>query len=507
MFDRRAFLATSASVAGLAARPVSGQATVHQTVPGGQRGTKEANSGEDAIAVLAQYMLETPTAAIPPAIASLTGRQLLDTVAVALGGRREDGVRELVELHSDIGGAGESVVWGTSLRLPAHDAARINAAMAHALEFDDTYGPGYLHPSAITFPAAFAVADLVGGVAGEELLTAAALAIDVACRLSIAGQPGVDGFATGWHNTTLVGFLSSALLAGRLMGLNKRQLVHAAGIAAHQAAGNAQSHIDSALTKRLGPGLASSAGILAARLAARGVTGPHNVLEGEKGWFAQYHRGVYSRAALLDGLGREFPAAATSFKPWPSCRGSHTSADAALQLIQAYDVQAENIVDIVLRNGPAEFPFLSSPIERKRHPQTGVEAQFSIPWVVAAAFVDRKISIAQFTPSALRRADINAMAQRLVAVEDAGLINPSGGPGHAEIEVSLRDGRTLRKRVTAAKGDPAAPMTEQEVDAKLLDCIDYAGLSRDQGMTIRRLAMGLGSIADVSQLTRALIAS
>jgi len=506
MFDRRAFLATSAAVgAGLTAGPSIGQAAAAPAAPPGQDGL--AAGAQDAIAVLAKFMLETPATAIPAAVVDLTRRQLVDTVAVAIGGRREEGVAELVELYSEIGGAGESVVWGTPLRLPAHDAARINAAMAHALEFDDTYGPGYLHPSAITFPAALAVADQVGGVSGEELLIAAALAIDVACRLSIAGQPGVDGFATGWHNTTLVGYLSSALLAGRLMGLTERQLVHAAGIAAHQAAGNAQSHIDGALTKRLGPGLASSAGILAARLAARGVTGPRNVLEGDKGWFVQYHRGIYSRGALVEGIGRSFTAMETSFKPWPSCRGSHTSADAALQLIQAHDVRADDVVGIVLRNGPAEFPFLSSPIERKRHPETSVEAQFSIPWVVAAAFVDRKVSIAQFTPSALRRADVNAMAQRLVAVEDASLANPHGGPGHAEVEVSLRDGRTMRKRVTAAKGDPAAPMTEQEVDAKFLDCIDYAGLPRDKGVAIRSLAMGIGSLLDTSRLTRALIAS
>ena len=506
MFDRRAFLARAAAVgAGLGGFPIGRAAATPEGPPGQAR--PAANRGEDAIAPLARFMLETPAAAIPKAIVDLTRRQLVDTLAVAIAGRHEDGVRELVELHSEIGGAGESVVWGTPRRLPAHDAARINATMVHALEFDDTYGPGYLHPSAITFPAALAVADLVGGVSGEELLTAATLAIDVACRLSVAGQPGVDGFATGWHNTTLVGYVSTALLAGRLMGLTERQLVHAAGIAAHQAAGSAQSHIDSALTKRLGPGFASSAGILAARLAARGVTGPHNVLEGEKGWFAQYHRGIYSRGMLLDDLGRSFTASATSFKPWPSCRGSHTSADAALQLIQAHDLQAADIAAIVLRNGPAEFPFLSSPIERKRHPETNVEAQFSIPWVVAAAFVDRKVSIAQFTPSALRRTDVNAMAERLVAVEDAGLANPQGGPGHAEIEVRLRDGRTLRKRVTAAKGDPAAPMTEQEVDAKFLDCIDYAGLPRDTGEAIRMLAMGVGSLADTSLLTRALVTS
>ena len=110
-------------------------------------------------------------------------------------------------------------MWGSGLRLPSHDAARINAVMVHALEYDDTFGPGFLHPSAITFPAALAVADMVGSISGREFLAAVTLANDIACRLSLAGQPGVDGFAIGWHNTTLIGYLSSALVAGRLMRL------------------------------------------------------------------------------------------------------------------------------------------------------------------------------------------------------------------------------------------------------------------------------------------------
>ena len=245
----------------------------------------------DAIVALAEHMLGVRFEDLPAPALDTTRAQLRDTVGVALAGRRESGVRELRELAAMLGGKGESTAWGSGLRLPSHDAARINAVMVHALEYDDTFGPGFLHPSAITFPAALAVADMVGSVSGREFLAAATLANDIACRLSIAGQPGVDGFAIGWHNTTLIGYLSSALVAGRLLRLDRDQLVHAAGIAAHQAAGNAQSHIDSALTKRMGPGFASAAGVLAARLAARGVTGPSGVLEGRKGWFAQYHKG------------------------------------------------------------------------------------------------------------------------------------------------------------------------------------------------------------------------
>ncbi|MDP3908649.1 MmgE/PrpD family protein [Novosphingobium sp.] len=490
MLDRRLFMG-AALTSGLLASASARAATA-------------APPPDDAIAVLVAHMLNARFENLPAFALDTTRAQLRDTVGVALAGRGESGVRELRELAATIGGKGESTVWASKLRLPSHDAARINAVMVHALEYDDTFGPGFLHPSAITLPAALAVADMVGKVSGRELLAAVTLANDIACRLSIAGQPGVDGFAIGWHNTTLIGYLSSALVAGRLMRLNRDQLVHAAGIAAHQAAGNAQSHIDGALTKRMGPGFASAAGVLAARLAAREVTGPRGVLEGRKGWFTQYHKGIYSRDLLLDGLGSEYPGAAMSFKPWPSCRGSHTSADAALQIAAVMGPRAGAITRIVIRNGPAEWGFLTTPIERKRHPATTVEAQFSVPWVVAAALTDGKVGIAHFTLEALLRDDLRAMAARIETVQDDGLAHPSGGPGAAVVEVTLQDGQTLRRHVAAAKGDPDVPMSAAEVTAKFDDCLDYAGIGPARQARLRALLNGVDRLPDVSRLTAAM---
>lgn len=458
----------------------------------------------DAVVPLVRHMLGISYKDLPGAALAMTRAQLFDTAGIALAARNEDGVRELRRLGAVTRGEGESVVWGSGMRLPAHEAARINAVMVHALEFDDTFGRGFLHPSAIVYPAALATADLVGKVSGEEFLAATTLANDIACRLSVAGQPGVDGFAIGWHNTTLIGYLSSALVAGRLMRLSETQLINAAGIAAHQAAGNAQSHVDSALTKRLGPGFASSAGVLAARLAQMGLSGPRGVLEGAKGWFNQYHKGNYSRALLLDGLGTHYPAVETAFKPWPSCRGSHTSADAALQLIAQYNLTPDQIGQIELRNGPAEWPFLSNPIEAKRQPRTTVEAQFSIPWVVAAAFTDGRVRIAQFTPAALARSDIRAMAARITAVQDNSLANPAGGPGQALIVVTTKDGRRLESHVAAAKGEPQTPMTAEEVQHKFNDCLEYGGFSRAYGHRLRALLAQIDRLDDVSQLSRLL---
>lgn len=488
MLDRRLFMGSALSLVA-APRALGAPASTEQV---------------DAIVPLAQHMLSVRFEDLPAAALTTTRAQLHHALGVALAGRGEDGVSQLRQLAEVVGGAGESVVWGSKLRLPSHDAARINAVMTHSLEYDDTYGPGFIHPSAITFPAALAVADMVGGVSGRELLAAATLANDIACRMAVAGQPGVDGFAVGWHNTTLIGYLSSAMLAGRLMGLDRDRLVHAAGIAAHQAAGNAQSHIDSALTKRMGPGFASAAGVMAARLAALGVTGPRGVLEGAKGWFAQYHKGIYSRDLLLGGLGREFPGAAMSFKPWPSCRGSHTAADAALQIAAQLGQRRNRIARIVIHSGPAEYSFLSAPITRKRRPTTTVEAQFSVPWVVAAALTDGKVAIAHFTPAALERADIRAKADRIETLQDDSLANPNGGPGQAVVQVTLLDGTRISRKVVAAKGDPAAPMSVAEVRAKFDDCLDYGGIAAERREELRGLLTQVDSLADVRSLTQAL---
>lgn len=490
MFDRRLFLGSALTGAVLA--------------PAAVRAATAAAAPEDAIVRLARHMLGGRYADLPAPALATSRAQLRDTVGVALAGRAESGVRQLRDLGRALGGKGESVVWGSDLRLPAHDAARINAVMIHALEYDDTFGPGFLHPSAIMFPAALAAADMVGGVSGQEFLTAVTLANDVACRLSIAGQPGVDGFAIGWHNTTLIGYISSALVAGRLLRLDLPQLVNAAGIAAHQAAGNAQSHIDGALTKRMGPGFAAAAGVLAARLAAAGVSGPVGVLEGRKGWFAQYHKGIYSRDLLLGGLGRDYPGAAMSFKPWPSCRGSHTSADAALQIAAALGPRTRQIERILVRSGPAEWSFLTTPIERKRRPATTVEAQFSVPWVVAAALTDGKVGIAHFTPDALLREDLRAMAARIETVQDDALANPAGGPGAAVVEVTLRGGQTLRRHVAAAKGDPGVPMTAAEVTAKFNDCLDCAGLAPARQSALRAVLDEVDALPDMTRLTAAM---
>lgn len=431
----------------------------------------------DAVLALVDHCLSVDFDHLPESVVAVTRNQVLDTLGIGVAGSDQPGALELREITVETAGKPEARIWGTDIQVPAQDAARVNATMAHALDYDDTHEHSFVHPSVITIPAALAVADMLGSVTGREVITAIALGVDVACRLAAAARPGVSAFEHGWHNTTLYGYFAAAAVSGKLMGLTRSQMVSALGIAFHQAAGNSQAHVDGALTKRMGPGFASYGGLLSARLAQRGVQGATSVLEGERGFFRQYHDNQYSRDVLLEGLGSSFAGAEVSFKPWPSCRGSHTAADAALAVFTEAGIEAADVECITVYNGPGEFPLLSSPLAKKQRPASVVEAQFSIPWTVAAALVDRRITLEHFTAKAIQRSDLLAATQRIRTAQEEELARPGGGPGAARIELLLKDGRRFDRIVSHAKGEPGNPMSVAEFHQKFLDCTQLAGMT------------------------------
>jgi 2-methylcitrate dehydratase PrpD len=231
------------------------------------------------------------------------------------------------------------------------------------------------------------------------------------------------------------------------------------------------------------------------------VAGATRVLEGPKGLYAQYHGGRYARAELVDGLGERFAGVDVAPKPYPSCRGGHNAIDAALQL----QVKPHDIERITIRMGAGEFGLLGAPIDVKRRPASVVAAQFSNPWMVAAALHDGEVTLRHFTPEALQRADLLALTARIDTAEDKSLGRPGGGPGAVLLEVRSRDGATQSCRVAQAKGDPRNPMTAEEMSRKFLDCARVAGLAADHAAALLRRLQQLENEADVAALVAAMV--
>ncbi|HEY7711410.1 MAG TPA: MmgE/PrpD family protein [Candidatus Entotheonella sp.] len=422
----------------------------------------------DPAQTLAEHICTTTYDDLPEHAIVSSKRDMLDTLGAALGGSVAPGIAELAGLVKRWGGRGESSLLLLGGRVPAPQAAMVNAAMGHALDFDDTFDrAGNIHPGTSTLFASLAAAELQGGVSGRDVILAIALGLDVAGRLALAAT--VD---RGWHRTAAIGIFGAAAAAGKLLSLSIEQMSHAFGIAYSQAAGNRQCILDGALTKRLQAGQAASSGVLAAMLAQEGFTGAREVFAGRYGFYPMYQPDGYDLTAITDELGQRFRGADLSFKPYPCGRGNHTLLDAALQLYEQLDLataqEGKEIADVVVTTNAQTCAAEFGPGTTKRRPTQVVEAQFSLPFLVAVALTLGRIGIGDV--ARVDHPSVLALAERL-----QGEAKDDAPAGWARIWVRRTDGRAATVETAMdALGSPERPLSDSQLEAKFRDCAAHA---------------------------------
>lgn len=421
----------------------------------------------DAAVAFARFAANTCYEDLPSEVVQTVKTTFLDSLAVAAAGSTGPGIAEVIDLLAGWGGHKESSVLVYGHRLPAVHAAFANGAMARALDYNETYDSGSTHPTISVMPAAEAIAERVRAVNGKDFITAIAIAFEIQCRMSDA--PSAPGH---WIAPQLTGYTSSAAAAGKLLRLNADQLVNAFGIAYSQVAGGRQSSTERAHTRGLQGAFSAKGGVLSALLAKTGVTGPRESLEGEHGYYRAYYGGRYERAALVDGLGDQFRLLGISYKPYPSCRHLHCHILATLELVEQHDIRPGD-VDAVTAYVGDFVKGTFEPGEVAYDPKTVIECQFSAPYVIATAILNRSVTLADFLGAGFRNPRVLDMARKIVPVYDASL-SPHRQMEQARIEIRTRDGRTFAsRRVEFAKGHPANPMSGSELAAKFRDCLAY----------------------------------
>src|SRR5271166_297034 len=303
---------------------IPGQVTY--TVISEDRNPWEKTMTDDAAWPLARHVCHTGYADLPASAVESARRDILDTFGCMLGGSGSPGIDQLFAVIARWGGREESRVLLRGTRLPAPQAALLNASMGHALDFDDTLDTGgSIHPGVSVLASALAAADRLEGVSGRDVLLAVALGLDLSCRIALAST-----LDRGWHRTSAIGVFGATAAAGKLIGLTAEQMLNAFGIAYSQAAGNRQCILDGALTKRLQAGQAANSGVFSALLAQTGFTGAHNIFNGRFGFLELYQPKGHDAALLVSDLGVAFRGEALSYKPYPCGRPLHAAIDAAL---------------------------------------------------------------------------------------------------------------------------------------------------------------------------------
>jgi 2-methylcitrate dehydratase PrpD len=421
----------------------------------------------DPAHTLAEHVCQTTFERLPPQAVNATRRDILDTLGAILGGSVAPGVSELAGLVRGWGGRQESSLLVIGGKVPAPQAALVNATMGHALDFDDTFDrAGNIHPGVSTLTAGLAVAEMQGGVSGRAFVLAVALGLDVSCRLALAAT--VD---RGWHRTAAFGIFGATAAAGKLLRLTPEQMLNAFGIAYSHAAGNRQCIIDGALSKRLQAGQAASSAVFSALLAKAGFTGARHVFAGRFGFFPMYQPDGYDLAAITDGLGSIFQGVEISFKPYPCGRPHHALIDAALALYRVLDLagaDAESAIAevVIATNGPTYRDQLG-PEANTRRPAHVVEAQFSIPFLVAAALVRGKVGIGEVAN--VEDPQVLALAEHI-----RGAVREGAPAGWAQVTVRRTDGRQATQDTTGPSGSPDKPLSDAQLEEKFRDCAAHA---------------------------------
>lgn len=447
---------------------------------------------------LAQHAVRIRFEDLPAATVAMVKRSLVDAVGVALAaGTQGQATAAFIDL-AHVSGTGPCKVIGHMLYAGPAVAALVNGAMSHALDYEDTHDAGLVHPNGTALPAALAAAQLRGDVTGAEFITAMAVGADLTCRLGIA--MGDDDTPRGWVIRPLLGTYGAVAAAGKLLGLDAARMVEAFGLAFSQATCSkgffsyAPSHM-----REIRDGLAAQAAVTAVLLAQRGVRCQEAPLEGPYGLFALYAGGRYDGTRLLQDLGTRYEVENLSFKPWPSCRGTHPFVEAALTLRRRHHLDPEDITQ-VSADVSSTFGMLCTPPAQKQRPTTANDAKFSIPFTTAAALVHGRLGLADFTDAALGDSQVLALAGRVHCEVRSG-----GGLEDAlrgSLRIATRDGSELVETVERPLGDPRRPMTDAELADKFADCASYAQLplSRRDAQTIVARIAGLDAAPDLSAL-------
>ncbi len=464
--------------------------TLPNTVPiAGPRAT--------AVQALARHCASIRYADLPRDVRERAKELVLDHLAVALRGSFETSSRIVRSFVRESAPTGSATVVAGGSSLPAW-AALANGTAAHAIEMDDVTRESSLHPGVAVVPAALAVAEGKGTTAAP-FIEGIVVGYEVMIRVGNALDPA-STYARGFHPTGVAGAFGAAAAAARILGLDEAQFAHALGIAGTQASGSLEFLSDGAWSKRLNPGWAAHAGIIAAELARRGFTGPMGALDGRLGLLHAYTDAPHPEL-LTAGLGTSHAILTVSIKPYACCRYNHGIIDGVLEL-RGRGIRADQVRSMKLRLVSAAGPIVAEPIDYKRQPSTVVDAQFSAPYAAAVTLIRGASGLAEYAPDVVRDPAVRALMTRIECVRDTSFDAryPKAWPWAVEVE--LTDGARTEAHGEHALGDPEHPVTREGLVEKFATF--GAEVLGPRGAEVAEKILGMDPGEDVATIMRPL---
>jgi 2-methylcitrate dehydratase PrpD len=239
-------------------------------------------------------------------------------------------------------------------------------------------------------------------------------------------------------------------------------------------------------------------------LAQKGITGSKNVLQGRYGFYKAYEPDP-NLDALTTELGKVFKGVEISIKFYSACRASHEAIDLAREIVARDKIKPEEIDNISIRVNDSVYALNCTPLEEKRHPKTAVDAQFSIPFTVAASIIRGDFFVDELAQETITDERIIDLAQRVTPVIDDSC-RTDLVIGATFMDIQLRDGRQFSGRTEFPRGNPNNPVTIDDCVEKFEKCMKYSArpFSKSQSADIVTCATELEELTNVAELARML---
>ena len=420
-------------------------------------------------------------------------RFLLDSIGCALGGYRQHDVKIALEVLDEIAAPGRATVIGSGKRMDPVSASLANALMIRCMDYNDIYwkqDPS--HPSDI-FPAAIAGCERSRS-GGKELIVGIVLGHEFEMRLCEAPFPGIR--ERGWHHATLTAFVSP-IVAGRALNLSWEQIQHAIGISAsrHCTLGAVTAGKLTMMKNTVDP-MATQSGVFAALLAEKGYTGPEHVIDGKEG-LTHVFGPEWKLNLLTDGLGESWRITQCGMKAFPTEALTHTPISAVLDLVKTNDLHPDEVEKIQIRSLARAADILSDP--SKYDPRTKETADHSLPYVIAAALVERQVTPAQFAMQKILDPKIRQQLHKVEVVADPEIEKVFPALQRVIVHINTKDGRCFSKQLDFPKGDPRNPLTDQEIEEKFSALAEGVLTERAQKQ-VKEAIWSLERVGSVSEL-------
>ena len=413
---------------------------------------------------LAQWASSLRFDALPADVIESTKLRILDVMGLALAGLGTDFGQSVRRAAMAIASSGDSRLFGTGERAGTTAAAFANAALAQALEYDDTHNESIVHMSSPSVAAALALSER-SPLSGKQLITAIALSNEIACR---AGSVAPGQFhRRGFHPTGLFAPFGTTYLAGTLLGLSDEQLVNAAGIAGSMAAGILECWVDGTDSKYLHSGWAAQNGIAAALLGGSGTTGPRAVFEGRFGLFSSHLQDQTTPrdlSRITRQLGTLWESRRSSFKPFPAAHVLHPYIDAVLRLKRQHNIDPASVQEIVCPVASYIVPIVCEPVAEKRRPNSTSHGRVSLQYTLAEALYTGHLGKDAYRPSAIRNPAILALADCVTFRIDPAFPGPERFKG--AVKIVLRGGAVHEAVEEHNRGSAENPMSSADLLSK-----------------------------------------